>query len=314
MITKLPSVSFVVTIYNKAQYLPRVLDQIANQTGNFEREYIFVDDGSTDNSIRIVEERTASWENVTIIRQDNHGCPHATNRGMFASRMEFIKLCDADDLLADHATETLLNALIDDPDAVLAYGKRYEYENESEIDISHNMLGTKITKHKAPTKPLLRSNWVGGPSQMILRTSAVHACGGCDERVKFVQDRSIILRLSLLGHFLQLECTVAYYPRYVPSRLSENKFRELGDGQLIVAYFVADHPDLKTHLKQYACRRAGRRCWVLARRYRLDRGLDQTLAVSMRYFFLYLRSFFPVFRRHERFIFRCCGVFRERLN
>ena len=307
MTTKLPSVSFVVTIYNKARYLPRVLDQIASQSGNFEREYIFVDDGSTDNSIHIVEEYTASWENVTIIRQDNNGCPNATNRGMFASRMQFIKLCDADDLLADHATETLLNALINDSHAVLAYGKKYEYENEAEIDVSHNMFGTKITKRE-PIKPLLRLNCVGTPSQIILRTSAVHACGGCDERVKFVQDLSINLRLSLLGHFLQLECTVAYSPLHVPGRLSEDKFRELGDGLLTVAHFVADHPDLETYLKRYACRRAGRRCWVLARRYRLDRRSDRT-SVGMKYFFLYLRSFFPVFRRHERFIFRCCGVF-----
>ena len=298
------SVSYVVTIYNKAPYLLRVLEQIGKQMGAFEREYIFVDDGSTDDSLRLLKDCTAGWKNVTIIEQRNHGAPNATNRGMFASRMQFIKLCDADDLLADRATQTLMNAMMDDPDAVLAYGKRRHYKDESEIDLSLDISGAKITKQQA-LKPLLRSS-VATPTQVLLRTSAVHACGGCDERVRFVQDYSLLLRLSLLGHFVRLECTVSYSPHQVPGQLSENRFRELGDGQLSLAYFVADHPNLKTYLKRYACRRAGRRCWVLSRRYS-----SGSQPVSLRYFFLYLRSFFPVFRHHEKFIQRCSDVFRN---
>ena len=43
-------VSFVVPVYNKARVLPPVLDAMAAQQGDFPREFIFVDDGSTDDS------------------------------------------------------------------------------------------------------------------------------------------------------------------------------------------------------------------------------------------------------------------------
>ena len=41
-------VSFVVTVFNKAEYLPLVIRSLDAQIGDFEREYVFVDDGSTD--------------------------------------------------------------------------------------------------------------------------------------------------------------------------------------------------------------------------------------------------------------------------
>ncbi len=76
-----PGVSFVVPVYNKAPYLKDVLAAIRDQVGDFEREYIFIDDGSTDGSIELIQELTLNWANVIIHRQENHGSAHATNRG-----------------------------------------------------------------------------------------------------------------------------------------------------------------------------------------------------------------------------------------
>ena len=44
-------VSYIVTVYNKASFLPATIAALAAQQGDFEREFIFVDDGSTDGSI-----------------------------------------------------------------------------------------------------------------------------------------------------------------------------------------------------------------------------------------------------------------------
>ena len=104
-------VSFVVPVYNKAPWLPGVLDRLAAQRGGFDREYIFVDDGSTDGSLALLKERTADWPDTTIVEQANHGVAHATNRGIERARMPFIKFCDADDLLVHGATQALLDAL-----------------------------------------------------------------------------------------------------------------------------------------------------------------------------------------------------------
>ena len=121
-------VSFVVPVFNKAPWLPDVLDRIAAQRGAFEREYVFVDDGSTDDSLAVLKAHTAGWPGVTIIEQENRGVAHATNRAIAKARHPFIKLCDADDLLADGATEALRNALLSHPRAMLAYGKWEFYD------------------------------------------------------------------------------------------------------------------------------------------------------------------------------------------
>jgi glycosyltransferase involved in cell wall biosynthesis len=51
-------VSFITTIFNKTPFLRRVVDALRRQTGQFDREFIFVDDGSTDGSAAMIAELT----------------------------------------------------------------------------------------------------------------------------------------------------------------------------------------------------------------------------------------------------------------
>ncbi|MEL0021826.1 MAG: glycosyltransferase, partial [Rickettsiales bacterium] len=74
----LPGVSFLVPVFNKAPHLPAVLRQIARQTGDFPRQFVFVDDESTDGSLEIVRALTADWENTVIETQTNKGSAGAT--------------------------------------------------------------------------------------------------------------------------------------------------------------------------------------------------------------------------------------------
>ena len=49
------SVSFVVPVFNKTSYLKYVVNSISSQKGDFDKEYIFIDDGSTDDSLKILK-------------------------------------------------------------------------------------------------------------------------------------------------------------------------------------------------------------------------------------------------------------------
>ncbi len=59
-------VSYVCPIYNKSTYLKKVLNSIKNQSGSFEKEYIFIDDGSYDSSYQNLEKITKNWKNIKI--------------------------------------------------------------------------------------------------------------------------------------------------------------------------------------------------------------------------------------------------------
>ena len=99
-------VSFIVTVYNKALYLPFVIRGLARQEGEFEREFIFVDDGSTDDSVKILGELKETLPGrVEIIEQDNSGPSMATNKGFEISTGDIIKFVDGDDVLMPWTTK-----------------------------------------------------------------------------------------------------------------------------------------------------------------------------------------------------------------
>ena len=59
-------VSFVCPVFNKEKYLPLVLDALKKQTGQFEKEYIFINDGSEDNSLECLKSITKKWKNTKM--------------------------------------------------------------------------------------------------------------------------------------------------------------------------------------------------------------------------------------------------------
>lgn len=258
-------VTFVVPVYNKARYLPSVLDAIRQQRGTFAREYVFVDDGSTDDSLSLLRDLTRDWPDVTIVEQENRGSAHATNRGIERARHPFIKLVDADDLLAADATRILLEALAPS-DACLAFGGRRYFADSIELDLATPMPTPSVRRIEAPLLVAIR-NSMFNPSQCLLRTEHARAVGGCDERVVHSQEYSLTLRLARRAPFLALDAELAFLPLDVPGRLSGTEpGRQLQRVTLAVGLFVQDHPDLPASVRRYACRRAAGRAWKYQQR------------------------------------------------
>ncbi len=113
MSAALPGVTYIVTIYNKAPYLEGVIRALAKQEGGFERQYVLVDDGSTDGSDTIAARLAAKLANARFIRQDeNRGPSLAVNRGLAAAKLPFTQVIDSDDVLAPYATKLLLQAAL----------------------------------------------------------------------------------------------------------------------------------------------------------------------------------------------------------
>ena len=63
------SIFFVIPVFNKSLYLDSVINSVKNQKGNFKKEYIFINDGSTDNSLNILKDKTKNLRNCKILTQ-----------------------------------------------------------------------------------------------------------------------------------------------------------------------------------------------------------------------------------------------------
>lgn len=103
-------VSIIVPVYNTESYLTECLSSIGNQTYT-KIEIILVDDGSTDNSLRICNEFAAQRNNVFVIHQDNCGSGAARNAGIDRAQGQYLAFIDSDDYICPNEIETMVSAM-----------------------------------------------------------------------------------------------------------------------------------------------------------------------------------------------------------
>lgn len=97
------NVSFIVPVYNVEKYLSDCLITIINQT-NVSKEIILVNDGSTDNSLKICKNFTNKYDFIKIIDKKNGGLSSARNEGLKHAKGEYIYFIDSDDILIGNHT------------------------------------------------------------------------------------------------------------------------------------------------------------------------------------------------------------------
>lgn len=91
-------ISVIVPIYNVEKYLEQCLESIINQTLK-DIEIICINDGSTDNSLNILNKYATKDKRIKIINQENKGLGATRNVGIKLAKGEYISFIDSDDFL-----------------------------------------------------------------------------------------------------------------------------------------------------------------------------------------------------------------------
>ena len=92
----MPKVSIIMPTYNVEKYLEAALESVVNQTFS-DIEVICINDGSTDNSLQILENYAKQDNRIKLINQQNQGVSVARNNGIEAAAGEYIMFLDPDD-------------------------------------------------------------------------------------------------------------------------------------------------------------------------------------------------------------------------
>ena len=95
MIDKMIDVSVVIPVYNAALLIDRCLDSVFSQSQDLLIEVILVDDGSSDNSVALIEKRQE--KNIILIKRSNSGPAAARNVGINQAKGKYLAFIDADD-------------------------------------------------------------------------------------------------------------------------------------------------------------------------------------------------------------------------
>ena len=110
MLNKEIFISIVVPVYNTEQYLDECLQSILKQTIIENIELICVNDGSSDNSLEILNLYKEKFPNMIIIDQKNSGAPTARNNGLRVATGEYVYFIDSDDyIINDNCLNELYN-------------------------------------------------------------------------------------------------------------------------------------------------------------------------------------------------------------
>lgn len=263
------TVSYVITVFNKARFLRHVAAGLRAQTGAFAREFLFVDDGSTDESPSVLASIAAELGDARVLTQANKGPAAATNAGIAAARGAYVKLVDGDDVLAPHATERLLAAL-EAENAAWAYMHPSCFR-DYDADAPFAAALEALAPAPAPfeTRPVLARETLRGaqtnPSAILARTDLLRRAGGCDERV-FVQDYSLELRLATREAAAVVREPLVAIPRQTEGRISGAQPQILHDVSLAVHFHLKDGPALPRAIRKFLVRRVAQRTWAWARR------------------------------------------------
>ena len=112
-------ISVIIPVYNSQNYIGECLESIINQTYN-NLEIIIVNDGSDDNSLKIMKKYKELDERVIIINKENEGVSVARNVGIDAASSEWLTFVDSDDYLEKDAIENLVKGIDKDTQMVIS--------------------------------------------------------------------------------------------------------------------------------------------------------------------------------------------------
>lgn len=123
-------ISIIMPVYNVERYLTACLESVISQSLQ-QVEIIAVNDGSTDNSLKILEEYQSKYpDRFRVYTTENHGVSHARNYGLSKAAGEYILFVDSDDFIEHDMCEKLyLKAIKEDNDIVIC-GRYNVYERE----------------------------------------------------------------------------------------------------------------------------------------------------------------------------------------
>lgn len=199
---KEPLVSILIPLYNSEAYVVETLDSCINQTYR-NIEIIVVDDGSSDNSLRIVQDYAKNHSQVKVYTQPNGGACKARNLAFEKSSGEYIMYLDADDLMSENKIQNQINSLIEYNDHLIVATCPFE---EFETVLPENKEKRSHYRDYDNPTDLLVEMWGKGSmfpvTCYMIHREMVALVGDWDERLRKNQDGDYFSRVLMKARFV----------------------------------------------------------------------------------------------------------------
>lgn len=209
-------ISVVIPLYNKKKSIISTLQSVIAQTYT-DWELIVVDDGSTDDSLSVVQEflhanyglMNDELSRIRIISKENGGVCSARNYGIREAQGEYIALLDADDIWDKDYLAEQIQMIRDFPDAVM-WG--INFAELSNGKLVRNLPTGLLMGYRGYVENYFqmkgRVSDLFCSSSVVIRKDVFENVGGFDERIKYAEDNDMWFRIIATNK-------VAFYDRYM---------------------------------------------------------------------------------------------------
>lgn len=218
-------ISVVITTYGRPNYLKNAIDSICKNTyKNY--EIIIVDDNGEESSFsRETEKIIKNYKNIElkyIKHEKNYGANKARNTGVKAANGNYIAFLDDDDIFLPNKLEEINTILKTNSDISLIYsGANYRNEKNK---IKYKYINFKDYKNK-----ILKHNFIGSNSFVVLKKEKIEKLNGFDETLESCQDWDMWIRIIYSGEKIWgiNKALVEYKIHDDENRISNNREKRL---------------------------------------------------------------------------------------
>lgn len=211
--TSSPAVSVLMAVHNSAPFLRKAVDSILSQT-LADLEFVIVDDGSSDESVPMLDGVARVDRRVVLIRQANQGLTRSLNTALGVARGRYIARMDSDDIAGPARLERQIAFMDARPDLV-ASGTGV---------IRIDAVDTVLAMPECVTDPariesilLSGSGGVVCHPSLIVRADVLRRINGYDTRFRTAQDLDLFLRLAEIGPLSNLDERLIRYRKHEQS-------------------------------------------------------------------------------------------------
>lgn len=261
-----PIVSIIVPVYNAAKplgenktVLHRCIDSILNQEYR-DYELIVVDDGSKDESGKILDEYAAKDERINVIHKENSGVSNTRNLAIQNARGKYIQFLDADDWITTDATKSLVRTMEESKaDLVIADFYRVVGENTSHkgrIDSDKVLTRDEFADYmiQNPADYYYGVLWNKLYKKSIIDTYHLKMDASLSWSEDFIFNLEYLLHVK---HVAPLQLPIYYYVKTEGSLVSQSRFdiRNIVDMKLSVIKYYDNFYKSIYDEKEYARKR-----------------------------------------------------------
>lgn len=207
--------SIIVPVYNTARYLPQCLDSILSQSF-VDFEVICVNDGSTDDSLDVLQAYAERDERIRAVSIPNSGVSHARNVALDVAQGDYLLFVDSDDWLVDGALDRIYRAVSANICDFLIYNFKHYFEPENRFEDNLSAPSASYESGMACYNACAGLAWFGAVCRLVVSSSIIHRYHlRFNESIDHFEDMMFTIDLCVLAELsMNLPDTLYVYRRF----------------------------------------------------------------------------------------------------